>query len=517
MSNMELTHQVLQKLLQWGVQDVVLCPGGRNAPFVFALAETNLFQIHSAFDERAGAFFALGNAQAKNRPAAIITTSGTAVAEVFPAVIEAYYTQTPLVVISADRPRRMRGTGAPQTIEQSNIFGSYVEKCVDIEEEWPALLPWTQRAPLHLNICFDEPLRDGTPLSLAKVKNEERVKWIPSPSLVPEFSHFLKNKNQPLLLISGLKSEDVETVKEFASIWPGFIYAESTSGLREFSSPGMIISGDRFPSYLLKHKKIDAVVRLGGVPTARLWRDLENIDFPIFSLSTLPFAGLSRGIFFQAEMSVLKELSEHIPVNAGRDKFSEALDREIHRTWRDLLAAYPQSEPALVHWLSLQLETSATMYVGNSLPIREWDLVAQRENSFHVRANRGANGIDGQIATALGYRHHSDSLCILIGDLTAMYDSNALWFLKNQVSSAPVRVVVMNNGGGKIFERLFQHPLFYNQHNLNFKSWAESWQCGYTAIDRPNNGSLPTGVIELIPNLEQTASFWKKFDQLWVR
>jgi 2-succinyl-5-enolpyruvyl-6-hydroxy-3-cyclohexene-1-carboxylate synthase len=517
MSNMELTQQALQTLSSWGVQDVVLCPGGRNAPFVFALAETNLFRVHSAFDERAAAFFALGTAQAKNHPTAIITTSGTAVAEVLPAVIEAHYTQTPLIVISADRPRRMRGTGAPQTIEQINMFGSYVEKCVDIEEEWPAPFSWTKRAPLHLNICFDEPLRDGNSLALSEVKIEERMKLEPSPNLALELTQFLKDKNHPLLLVSGLKSEDVGAVKEFASRWPGFIYAESTSGLREFSHSGMILSGDRFPGYLLKHKKIDAVLRIGGVPTARLWRDLENLDFPTFSISSLPFAGLSRGRFFHAEMSELITLSDCIPANAGRDRFFEALDQEIHRSWRELLTAFPQSEPALVQWLSSQIEPSTTVYVGNSLPIREWDLVAQREHPFHVRANRGANGIDGQIATGLGYRSDSEGLCILIGDLTAIYDSNALWFLKNQTSSTPVRVVVMNNSGGRIFERLFQHPLFYNEHNLHFKSWAESWQCGYTAISQPTNGVLPIGVIELIPNLEQTASFWKKYDQLWAR
>src|SRR5690606_31248323 len=105
------------------------CPGGRNAPFVFLLSENKNFRVHSAFDERGAGFYALGLSQARGRPTAVITTSGTAVAEVLPAVIEAHYTGTPLVVVSADRPQRMRGSGAPQTIEQKNIFGAYVESC----------------------------------------------------------------------------------------------------------------------------------------------------------------------------------------------------------------------------------------------------------------------------------------------------------------------------------------------------------------------------------------------------
>jgi 2-succinyl-5-enolpyruvyl-6-hydroxy-3-cyclohexene-1-carboxylate synthase len=514
MSNMSLTQKTLQSLLAWGVKDIVLCPGGRNAPFVFSLSENKNFVVHSAFDERAAAFFALGKAQAEARPAAIITTSGTAVAEVLPCVIEAFYTQTPLIVISADRPSRMRGTGAPQTIDQLGIFGSYVEKCVDVEDSWPAEISWSGRAPLHLNICFDEPLRDGEPGELKPEAIYSRDRIPPSPELAIALEEFLRDKKQPLLLISGLKTEEVAYVKKFADAWPGFIYAESTSGLREMAHPGLITSGDRFPTWLLKNKKIDGVLRLGGVPTARLWRDLETSDFPIFSISSLPFAGLSRGTFFCAEALDIPALAKDFS-HLGRDQESEAFDKKIYENWQQLIVDYPRSEPALVQWLSQQLKASSTVYVGNSLPIREWDLVAQRKKSFHVKANRGANGIDGQIATALGHRTKTD-LCVLVGDLTAMYDTNALWFLQNQKHLGRLFLVVMNNRGGKIFERLFKHPLFYNEHGLNFKSWAESWNCGYSALSEP--GALPetSGVIELLPDLEQTASFWKKFDGLWV-
>ena len=183
---------VVKKSLDWlwsvGVREICLCPGGRNSPFVVALEHDSPFQIHTGFDERAVGFFALGRAQNSLAPVAIIVTSGTAVAELLPAVMEAHYTQTPLVVISADRPQRMRGTGAPQTVDQVGIFTTYVENCVDMEGEFiePS---WKQLTTLHLNICFDEPLIDNevvanlTPAYSAKTPPDKDSPKTLSPTL----------------------------------------------------------------------------------------------------------------------------------------------------------------------------------------------------------------------------------------------------------------------------------------------------------------------------------------------
>tara|TARA_B100001113_G_C20771228_1_gene475384 strand:- start:62 stop:541 length:480 start_codon:yes stop_codon:yes gene_type:complete len=134
-----------------------VCPGGRNSPFIMALKE---MQSLSFYNEEVAAFFALGRVKRDSRPVAVSTTSGTAVAQLLPAVIEAYYTQLPLILVTADRPASYRDTGAPQSINQIGIFSQYAH-CIDLDIHTPlSIQSWNQQIPLHLNICFDEPLLD---------------------------------------------------------------------------------------------------------------------------------------------------------------------------------------------------------------------------------------------------------------------------------------------------------------------------------------------------------------------
>lgn len=144
MSNVELARRLIDVVRGFGVVDFCVCSGSRNAPLIAAVD-----RAYSFIDERSAGFFALGRAKRDERPVAVITTSGTAAAELLPAAIEAYYSGVPLVLITADRPARYRGTGAPQAIEQSSIFGVYAER---------SLRDWNRRMPLHINVEFDEPL-----------------------------------------------------------------------------------------------------------------------------------------------------------------------------------------------------------------------------------------------------------------------------------------------------------------------------------------------------------------------
>lgn len=155
MTNLSAAREVIGIVERLGVKDFVVCGGSRNAPLVVALSTANDEQqtakLYTLVDERAAAFFALGRVKRDGKPVAVVTTSGTAVAELLPAAIEAFYSGLPLILLTADRPERFRGTGAPQTIDQTPIFGSYATH--DIAN-------WDQRAPLHINIEFDEPLID---------------------------------------------------------------------------------------------------------------------------------------------------------------------------------------------------------------------------------------------------------------------------------------------------------------------------------------------------------------------
>ena len=149
MDNVHRAARLIDEVRAAGVTDVCVCAGSRNSPLLVVLGARDDVRLFSFVDERSAAFFALGRAKALEAPVAVVTTSGTAVAELLPAAIEAFYSGMPLILITADRPARFRGTGAPQSIEQVGIFGAYAET---------ALETWTRKRPLHLNIEFDEPL-----------------------------------------------------------------------------------------------------------------------------------------------------------------------------------------------------------------------------------------------------------------------------------------------------------------------------------------------------------------------
>lgn len=148
MSNLEIARGVLELVRSFGVRECCVCAGSRNSPLIVVFAESDL-ALYSFIDERSAAFFALGRSKLRARPVAVLTTSGTAVAEMLPAAVEAHYSGVPLILISADRPDRYRGTGAPQSIEQEAIFGPYAAR--DAAE-------WDRSTPLHINVPFDEPL-----------------------------------------------------------------------------------------------------------------------------------------------------------------------------------------------------------------------------------------------------------------------------------------------------------------------------------------------------------------------
>jgi 2-succinyl-5-enolpyruvyl-6-hydroxy-3-cyclohexene-1-carboxylate synthase len=150
MSNLEIARGVLELVRSFGARECCVCAGSRNSPLIVAFANSDL-DLYSFFDERSAAFFALGRSKLRERPVAVITTSGTAVAEMLPAAVEAYYSGVPLILISADRPDRYRGSGAPQSIEQEEIFGPYAARDATA---------WDRSRPLHLNVAFDEPLID---------------------------------------------------------------------------------------------------------------------------------------------------------------------------------------------------------------------------------------------------------------------------------------------------------------------------------------------------------------------
>ena len=274
----------------------------------------------------------------------------------------------------------------------------------------------------------------------------------------------------------------------------------------------LLISGDS----ILSASNFDALIRIGGVPTTRFWRDLENNSklMPTLSISNLPFSGLSHGKVIHTNLYQFFTTFD-LRLKGDVEKRATTLmsDRTRYREIMALLDREPLSEPAMIHRLSLLIEKNSQIYLGNSSPIREWDLFASRENRhWELFGQRGVNGIDGQISSFLGYAHPGKSNWGIFGDLTALYDMSAPWILK-QLEAKNIKIVVVNNGGGQIFSRMFASPSFLNEHQLQFQHWAKMWDLPWArwqSIPSQFEEAQPM-IIELAPDKDATQRFWESF------
>lgn len=511
MNNRDLALSVLLQLYKLGTRHLVLCPGGRNAPLTEVLAKgDHPFSIHTHFDERAASFYALGLSQSENAPVAVITTSGTAVSETLSACIEAYYSSTALVVVSADRPQSYRGSGAPQAIRQIELLEAYCSQVHDLQSEPLDLQGWDIRSPLHINVCFDEPLVDH------EAWNLEDGFWGAINSQGKEISFSLNDGNKaiadffsevkkPLIIVSGSFGFDHHRVKEALSNVQIPIFLESTSGLK--AHPLFKNTEIEFPELLTASGAIDGIIRIGHVPTHRAWRDLEALKLPVLNFSHNPFSGLSW------ERAVLElRLLETARLQEFRHEKLESIraaDWEQRQKRDSNLLKFPLSEPALIRSLQELWKTESLVYLGNSLPIREWDYVNSSGKNFtRVAASRGANGIDGQISTFFGHAFNETESLGVFGDLTSLYDMSAPWFLKYIKGIS--HIAVINNGGGMIFDRMFGKEIYLNRHQLSFESLAGLWDMEYRLFG-PSINSLgnTSTLIEVRPDATQTKAFWE--------
>lgn len=520
--NAELAASTLGHLEGLGVKHVVVCAGARNAPLVVPLLsveDSNPLRVWNHFDERSASFFALGLARRRKEPVAVITTSGTAVAEMLPAAIEAYYSGIPLILVSADRPSSFRGSGGPQAIEQKGIFGCYAPVSIDVQEltdlSW--VLKWNGQEPLHLNVCFEEP------------SPEDRFgKWDPVelPPARPEHAHdedlsleaFVANCRGLVVLLGEIPENWRDRVESFLVDLKAPVWAEATSGLRE-SGPlaDLLIRTEREVSSFRPRE----ILRIGGVPSLRFWRDLEtHREMEVMSVTRRPFSGLAR----RSRNLIVADFPDMSAWEGGfshREGIPDDWAGEGRRL-RNLIQGEPGSEVAMVSALSGLIPPEALVFLGNSLPIREWNLAATLETPHpHCHANRGANGIDGEVAAFLGMSEGREESWGIFGDLTALYDLNAPALLE-QLSRGKRRIVVLNNGGGRIFSRLAslsdlapaQKSVTENRHDRRFSAWAEMWGVEYRAWHAGDDApDLPDAsvILEVLPDEASTEAFWKEW------
>ncbi len=542
--NLRAAAETLRFAVSRGVRTFCLSPGARNAPWVqlldawvsdsrpLSLPKPEGVEVLNFFDERQASFFALGRIKKDRVPVALLTTSGTAVTELFSGVVEAYYSGLPLLVLSADRPRTYRGTGAPQAIEQAGIFGAYAPGSLDLEaSNWEAessLLEetaktWSALEPLQINVCFSEPLlsgfSEGTEKALESLQDALGMNPM-KPRVARSSSQgtaSLKGKH-PLVIVGALDSETLrDSVRQFLRQLPVPILLEASSGLRGAAEefPGWIQGGESWVRNALKTGLIQSVLRIGGVPSYRFWRDLEDHpEVPVLSLSSLPFSGLARPSHLSCEGEEVLSRLKREDLAWERRSWHAFLEIEQHNreVRRNAVALFPESEPSGLIRLSQQIPDQAQIYLGNSLPIREWNgfvtpaIAGANSSQWKFFENRGANGIDGQLSTFFGCATDDCENWGIFGDLTTLYDLSAPWALR-YLTGKVLRIGVINNSGGRIFERMFESPRFITQHEMGFADWAKLWSMEYAGVDRPL--SSPVSVIEVTPDPEQTRRFWK--------
>ena len=525
--NHTIAKHIIEECIRYGITEFCVAPGSRNAPLVYALNYSDQVKCYYWSEERSAAFFALGRIKATAKPVAVVVTSGTAAAELLPAAMSGHYLGLPLLLITADRPRRFRKTGAPQTAEQKGLFGCYAHFELDLAlNETISLEGWACQGPAHINVCFEEPNeKECQKIEMSKIVPVCKFQKNCKNSYNDQFDvywNFIKQTKNPFVVVGSLPLAYKESAIEFLLKLNAPIYAEASSFLREEPQLGHLrITGiDRIWQRSTQHGyQIDGVLRIGEIPTARLWRDLEDLSdkIAVCSISELPFSGLSWTGYLHTSLQSFFEQGRffNYETQFNFSKWQKA-DQEAHRRLIDLFMEEPQAEPSLFYSLSHQLENKAMIYLGNSLPVREWDLAATYENKhFEVYASRGVNGIDGQISTFLGLSHSEKENWAILGDLTVLYDMVGPWIL-SEMADFSINIAIINNGGGQIFSRMYSMPEFTNPHKLEFKRYAEFWGMQYEKWEQiPKISHVKQHrLIEIVPDMISTQRFWQKVNAL---
>jgi 2-succinyl-5-enolpyruvyl-6-hydroxy-3-cyclohexene-1-carboxylate synthase len=517
------TAAFVNELVLTGVCDVVVSPGSRSTPMALMMAEHPNIKVHILVDERSAGFFALGMAKSIKRPVALLCTSGTAGANYYPAVIEASYSRIPLIVLTADRPHELREVGAPQAIDQLHLYGHHVKAFFEmpIPEKEKTVIRHARMTcaravssalnqptgPVHLNFPFREPLiplLDNEDLFKIEERKDKYVQidtgnWSLSHSQFESLAtKLVKNRNG--IIICGPMDEDgySERIVNLSKKLNFPILADPLSQLRSGTHDDQLIidcydnflRNDRAKQYL----KPDIILRFGAMPVSKalsifLKENHDAIHLVVDGGSGWrdPSALATEMIFCDERLfceSISAQLSEPLE-NRMVEKWVaiNAIGKENMLTVGDLT---DMDEGKLFVLLADILPSDSTLFVGNSMPIRDLDsFFFNNHKSIKIMANRGANGIDGIVSSAMGAAVYSNPLYLILGDLTFYHDSNGL--LASKLLNIDITIIIVNNNGGGIFSFLPQanHPkhfelLFGTPLDIDFQHVVKMYNGTYT-------------------------------------
>jgi 2-succinyl-5-enolpyruvyl-6-hydroxy-3-cyclohexene-1-carboxylate synthase len=525
---------LLESLVEAGLREAIISPGSRSTPLVWAASRTPSLRCHSIIDERSAAFFALGQARLSGMPSALICTSGTALANYFPAVIEARESSLPLLIISADRPFELQHCGAHQTIDQTRLFGAYAhfhELGTPVAEReallglrrtaWQAVARCLEppHGAVHLNFRAKKPLEPSAePAAVSLPRPAPRVALTPrrrAPVGSAELELLLgalDGSQCPLLICGAASVHDspsAELVRRYAELSGSVVCPESVSQLRfalgELDGSGLVC--DTY-DWLLGSPALgaalapDFALQLGATPVSASLERLigapeRSLRYAICAPSGWPDPLHKSADVLRAHPTDLLEAA----CEALERRVAPARPRAARARARAVVEQHVREEfgeAAAVAAVCARLPAGSVLALGNSLPPRLADRYAgARARGIRVCAQRGASGIEGAIAGAFGAASQARApLTLLVGDISFLHDIGSLWAAAPARThgarvAEPIVLVVLNNAGGRIFEQLpiaahsgVPMELWTTPHAMRLGAAAELYGLRYAEVAR---------------------------------
>ena len=547
-----------------GVSHFCICPGSRSTPLALTIARHPDARIWMHLDERSAAFFALGMAKVSGQPVALVCTSGTAAANFLPAIVEASLARVPLLVLTADRPHELRDCGAPQTIDQIGLYGNHVKWFVDlpIPEATPNLVRYARTVagravatsriapagPVHLNCPYREPLvplADTQPTESARADQQPHVQVTAAPRVpdaisINALASRLHNTPRGLIICGPQNNSELAPAVTRLAAHLGYpILADPLSGLRcgRHTHTHILDSYDAFlrDTAFIQHYQPDIVLRFGAMPTSKpvllylqqyptchqiVVDEAEGWNEPTALAAEMVYADGAALCHLIAD-TLTQEGMAH--TETGWNDTWVAADRLTRTTLTTQLASVDELfEGKVFAELATLLPDGTTLYAGNSMPVRDLDtFFPGNEQNVRFLSNRGANGIDGVVSSALGAQAAgAEPLVLVIGDISFYHDSNGL--LAAHQYNLNATIILLNNDGGGIFSFLPQaqdrehfEQLFGTPHGLDFRPLAEmygahyqrvaDWEAFRTAVQESiSNGGLR--IIEVVTERERNVA-----------
>ncbi|KAM3113307.1 2-succinyl-5-enolpyruvyl-6-hydroxy-3-cyclohexene-1-carboxylic-acid synthase [Phormidesmis sp. 146-33] len=516
---------LVETLHRLGLKTAIICPGSRSAPLAIAFAQHSEIEAIPILDERSAAFFALGLARKSHQPVVLVCTSGTAGANFYPAIIEARESRVPLLVLTADRPPELRDCNAGQAIDQQKLFGSYPNFYAEIalpdaESTMLAYLrqtvmqAWQQTqypipGVVHLNLPFRDPLVPIAHLATQSLEatfppdffHHIRPSLPPSSLLTPHPSLLTPHSPRGLILAGAAQPSDpiayCQAIAHLSKTFGMPVLAEGLSPLRNHASlnPYLISTYDT----LLRNAELadklapDVVIRVGEMPTSKALRQWLTATQPNqwvidpSDRSLDPLHGKTIHLPTSIEAFVT-QLSESVAPSPYTQLWCE-MEAQMRRAIDQKLSAETALFEGKAAWLlSQHLPHKTPLFISSSMPIRDVEFFwMPNDSAIQPFFNRGANGIDGILSTALGIAHHNQASVLLTGDLALLHDTNG--FLNRDRLIGSLTIIVINNNGGGIFGMLpiaqFNPPFeefFATPQNIDFANLCQTYNVDHQPI-----------------------------------